>query len=316
MLIASLQPDRVAKEEMPICAVVVTFRADASVVDNIQALSRECGVVIAVDNGSGDDSLSQISAIPGVQMIRSGRNLGLAAALNTGLDRARAIGFKWAITFDQDSTPEIGFARAIWATHLNYLDAALVVPQIVERTVGVSSYFWLRKSRRWPFLFERAPCQENDLPSVTIAITSGALTDLSVWAELGRFEEGLFIDYIDVDYCLRVRKAGKHIAVSAGAMLRHQLGERRAQRFLGYDFRPTFHAAFRHFYISRNRVFVWRRHALREPHWALFDLCYAAYNMVRVIIFENNRWKKVKAFALGLSDGLRDKYGPLADGRL
>jgi rhamnosyltransferase len=69
------------------------------------------------------------------------------------------------------------------------------------------------------------------------------------------------------------------------------------------------HAAFRHYYMARNRVRVWRRHACAVPHWAAFDLCFAGYNTLRVLAFEPNKWPKLKAILLGTWDGLRGKSG-------
>jgi len=39
---------------------------------------------------------------------------------------------------------------------------------------------------------------------VTMLVTSGSMIELATWQALGGFDEGLFIDYIDTDYCLRV----------------------------------------------------------------------------------------------------------------
>lgn len=306
-----------SRQRPRICAVIVTFHPDPLVGDRLQAISCECDQVIVVDNGSSSESLKAIQdAIPQVDLLPQPANIGLAEALNLGLRRALASGFHWAITFDQDSTPAAGLAEALWATHMKFPSTAIVAPRIAEATTAPGDYRWVCKSKKWPIFFERVRCQDHDLSDVTNVITSGSLMDLTVWSNLGGFESKFFIDYIDVEYCLRVARAGRSIAVSSRATMNHQLGSRRRVDLFRHDFRPTFHQPFRHYYIARNRVLVWRRYGISEPHWALFDLCYAAYNMVRVIIFENNRWKKVKAFALGLFDGLRDKYGPLADGRL
>jgi rhamnosyltransferase len=136
------------------------------------------------------------------------------------------------------------------------------------------------------------------------------MIELATWEALGGFDEALFIDYVDVDYCLKVGRRGRGVMVAAAAKLHHRLGARQPGRFLGKDFRPTHHAAFRHYYMARNRVQLWRRHAWTVPHWALFDLCFATFNGFRVLAFEDRKRGKLKAMMFGMWDGLLGRGGP------
>jgi len=316
MIVSPYDPNGLTTGTLPYCAIVVTYRAVAFVVNNIIKLVQECGRVIVVDNGSEEEVLSDIDAVVGVELIRFPSNVGLASALNAGINRALDLGYNWAITFDQDSTPEPGFGVELWKAHLRYPEAGIVAPRIKEAAVNEGNYAWTRKARWSPFLFERVFCSGVDIPGITVAITSGALTELRLWRELGGFEVCLFIDYIDVDYCLRVRRAGRDIVVSHAAVLNHELGARRSKIIMGHEFRPTFHSALRHYYIARNRVFVWKKHALSVPHWALFDLSYCIYNFLRVVLFEDRKMEKIRATIVGTYDGLKARFGPVIPGRI
>lgn len=298
-----------------ICGVVVTFHPGPEVAENLKAMVRECGRLLIVDNGSNAETCVWLAAIPGVELLALGMNLGVAAALNRGAVWARENGFTWMVTFDQDSRPEPGFAAELWASHLRHPQAAIMGACIVEGGASASQYRWVRQHPQWPRLFQRVKCDGSDLPAVTMLITSGSMIDLSVWAELGGFAEGLFIDYVDIDFCLKVVRSGRTIAVAAAGRLEHKLGARQVGRLLGKDLRPTHHAAFRHYYMARNRVRMWRRHALAVPHWALFDLAFAIYNAFRVVAFETEKLTKFKAMALGTWDGLRDQSGPCPERR-
>jgi rhamnosyltransferase len=296
---------------LPLCAVVVAYHPDPDVVENLHALVRECGRVLVVDNGSNTDAQTAMTAVPGVTLLPQGRNLGLAVALNLGLDRAGELGFTWAVTFDQDSRPEPGFVQALWAMHLAHPAAAVVAPRIREiGGVDENHYRWLRPRHRPPF-FALECCHVPGLAAVTIAVTSGSLMELVEWRRLGRFEAGFFIDYIDIDYCLRVVRAGRRVAVAHDAVLAHRLGARRKRVLFGRDFRPMHHAPFRHYYMARNRIIVWRRHALAVPHWVAFDLSFAVYNYTRVLLFEDQRWAKFKAIVRGTWHGLMGKKGEM-----
>jgi rhamnosyltransferase len=296
---------------LSLCVVVVTYNPDKDVVENLHALVRECGRVLVVDNGSNTDAQTAMAAVPGVTLLPQGRNLGLAAALNRGLDQAGELGFAWVVTFDQDSRPEPGFGQALWAMHLAHPDAAVVAPRIREiGGVDENHYRWLRP-RHWRPFFALERCPVPGLSAVTIAVTSGSLTELAEWRRLGRFDAGFFIDYIDIDYCLRVVRAGRQVAVAHDAVLAHRLGARKKRVLFGRDFRPMHHAPFRHYYMARNRIIVWQRHALAVPHWAIFDFCFAVYNYTRVLLFEDQRWAKCKAIARGTWHGLLGKKGEM-----
>ena len=295
--------------------VVVTFRPDEAVVENLAAVVVECGRVLVVDNGSSPEAQARIAAVAGVELIPLGQNRGVATALNIGARRARAAGCRWLVTFDQDSTPRPGMVAALRATAAAHPHAAVVAPRIHEGQWTESGYRWIRRHPGCPWWFQRVSCSADDLPAVTVAVTSGSMIDLGVWQELGGFADELFIDYVDIDYCLKVVRSGRDIAVSAGANLDHKLGARRSGTILGREFRPMHHPAFRHYFMARNRVWTWRHHARAVPHWAAFDASFAAYNALRVLAFEPAKWRKAKAMMLGMWDGMWGRTGPCPEAR-
>lgn len=297
-----------------VCGLVVTYHPDSAVVDNVAAMVRECGEVIVVDNGSTTVALEPIAALPNVELLRLDGNEGLASALNRGAERALARGFRWVVTFDQDSCPESGMVAALRSFASRFANAAVVGPIIVEDSMADSKYRWIRPASGARWFFRRA-VTTADLEDVTWVITSGSLVSLSCWKDLGGFEEAFFIDYVDVEFCLRARREGHRIAVAESARLNHRLGNRQSRRLLGHDFRPMNHAPFRHYYMARNRVTVWRRYACAQPHWALFDFSFAVYNLFRAVVLEQRRWLKFKATMLGTWDGLRGQSGPLPQSR-
>jgi rhamnosyltransferase len=254
--------------------------------------------------------------VPGVTLLALEHNTGVASGLNRAAHWARAKGLFGIIVFDQDSKPSRGFASALWATHERNPQAAVIGSRVVEAGREESGYRWVRRNPRWPVVFQRVACDGTDLSGVTMVISSGSLIELETWNRLGGFDEGLFIDYVDTDYCLKVIRSGRSIAVAAAATLSHRLGARAPGRILGRDLRPMHHAPFRHYYIARNRVRIWRRHALAVPHWALFDLCFAGLNGFRVLFLETAKWAKFKALLLGTWDGLQGKTGACPVGRL
>ncbi len=294
-----------------VCAVVVTYHPEEDIAENIKAIAAECDAVVVVDNGSDSASLQAVSETPRVEILVLRQNYGLAAALNLGVERASERGYTWVVTFDQDSRPEKGMIREMNKTRYRQTQAVIVVPRICEENSDPRNYRWLRRSQTMPFLFKRVGCENEDLSGVSMAISSGSMIEVKTWKEVAGFNSGFFIDYIDTDFCLKVIRRGGLIVVCAKARLAHRLGARKCYVVLGHEVRPTNHATFRQFYIARNRVHVWKRHALALPYWAAFDISFAVLNFLRIWMFEQQRWRKTVATFRGTWHGLLGKMGEM-----
>ena len=296
-------------------AVVVTYHPNEDVVDNVAAMVRECGAAIVVDNGSAPAVVERLRKIAGVEVIALPKNRGIAHALNTGIARAETRDVAAVVTFDQDSCPEPAYGEAMRRAAEKWPDAAVIGSHIVETALR-QDYCWLRPSPRWPGLFQRVPMAEGGLRPVTMVITSGAFTRLSCWRKLGGFDEDLFIDFVDTDFCLRVRAAGGQVAVSGEAKLHHHLGQRERRSLAGVVMHPTHHNAVRHYFVARNRVRMLARHGWRTAHWLGFELVFTGVWIVRTLAFETNRSQKLLGMLLGTWDGVLGRKGACPPGRL
>ena len=97
-------------------AVVVTFHPSAQDLQNIAAIRAQVNLLIVVDNGSSAEDLTQMrlsSQAPGSVLIENGENLGVAAALNLGVQEALKQGYQWIALFDQDSAVTDGFITSM-----------------------------------------------------------------------------------------------------------------------------------------------------------------------------------------------------------
>ena len=75
-----------------------------------------------------------------------------------------------------------------------------------------------------------------------MAIASGSLVKAEVFGVTGFFDEAMFIDYVDTDFCLRLQKNGFKILSVASVLLEHELGQRQTRNLLGLkDFLPRPH---------------------------------------------------------------------------
>lgn len=83
------------------CVVVPLFNESAVVGDVIRDLRTSFPVVVAVDDGSTDDSAA-VARTAGALVVEHPINLGQGAALQTGLETALRLGAQYVVTFDSD----------------------------------------------------------------------------------------------------------------------------------------------------------------------------------------------------------------------
>jgi len=130
-----------------------------------------------------------------------------------------------------------------------------------------------------------------------------------IFEKAGWFASDFFIDWVDIEYCLRIRAAGYLVADTTDAVLLHTAGHPRRITFLGFSFQPSYHSAVRRYYISRNRVVVFRRYWRVFPRWIVLLMNEAFRETVKCFLAEEDRPRKFLNFLLGTWDGLIGRMG-------
>lgn len=296
-----------------IAALVVTFFPDSGLPARLDRLLQQFERVVLVDNGSDEASLQPIASYErhaGVTLRRNASNLGIATALNQGLRILSAEGFRWAVTFDQDSIIRPGFVSSMLKTLESQQDADRIALVGATRTDadGNSVHRWLRPRSAPPF-FERVPCDEAS-DGVSLVITSGALTSIPVFNRLGGFRDDLFIDLVDFEYCLRAREQGYKILVSCAAQLVHKVGDETRSRRMGLKISSTHHSPLRRYYLFRNSVHLIKRYSRIHPHWLIYHILSLCEVFAGILLIEREKGRKLHACVTGIVDGLSGKTGP------
>ena len=285
-----------------VCAVMVTYHPSERTLDNVSRVLAQVRGMVVVDNGSDDGEIAQLrlaSEAMGYELIANRENVGIAEALNQGVRRAKTLGYGWVILFDQDSTVSDGFVErmfAAWESHSDRERIASIHPRYVDRDSGTEP------------LIRRA----KDGGPVT-SMTSGALMPVWIFDKIGGFASEYFIDCVDHEYCFRIRAAGYFIVDSREAILLHSPGDPRRISFAGLRFRPTHHNAVRRYYISRNRLALYRKYFLAFPTWVLQYMYDATRETAKCFLGERDRARKVRSFLLGTWDGLTGRMGARED---
>jgi rhamnosyltransferase len=280
-----------------IAAVVVTYHPGSVVLENMRRLSEQIDQIFVVDNYSAGASAQVVEAVeklPGIKVIRNASNLGIASGLNIGIREALKTGVDWIANFDQDSAITADYFK-------NLLHAYELCPE--AKCVGmVVPLGWsapIAKVMRigapvWSFVMG--------------ANTSGSLIKSEVIRKVGLYDDELFIDFVDMDYCLRMKKHGFKVLKAMQVVLHHELGSKQTRKVLGVKISFRDHTAWRYYYMMRNRLLMYRRFFTVSPLWICADIGWFFYGMAQLCI-EPDRWKKIQAMRSGFFDALRNRSG-------
>lgn len=280
-------------------AVIVTYQPAADVVGHAVALVGQVACIVVVDNGSASESLpilDSLAALPSVTVIRNPVNEGIAHALNQGAEAATDAGADWLLTLDQDAAPGpdiVGISRR----------ACEAYPRLGRLAViGAASREDLARSRR-------ASNQGRPWIETSAVITAGSLVSLAVVRAIGGFREDLFIDYVDIEFCLRARANGFRVLASLAPTITHSIGQPTVRAIGPRSVTPTNHPAFRRYYITRNRLLVWRRYYRTDSRYVARDILASQKELLKLVLFEQDRASKVRAMLAGIRDGVRGSTG-------
>jgi rhamnosyltransferase len=297
--------DGPSRESAPasVCAVVVTYFPESSCATNLRALAPQVDELVVVDNGSSAESLQAIECATGelgATLLRLGSNFGIAKALNVGLTYARERGHRWLATFDQDSQATPGMIARMFAALNDYPEAgqvAIVAPCPVDRNLGVA------------IGYPTAECEDADWRVLPCVGTSGNLVSIPVACAVGGFDDSLFIDYVDFEFCMRLRRRGYRILEARRAVLIHSLGDLQYRRFIFSRVPVTHHPALRRYYMTRNRLVLWRLYWNRETAWVTRDIRRFLAETLYIVLFEKQVAAKIRMLTRGLGDGLKNVRG-------
>jgi rhamnosyltransferase len=273
-------------------AVVVLYNPNESIITNISSYIDTVRCVYIIDNSdsSNEAIFSDVAFQNKVKYIFNNGNKGIATALNIGCQLAIEHGMQWALTMDQDSN-FLNFNEKIISFVLNGdVKVALYYPNYIIEGQVYDKYI-----------------KENNEPIVVM--TSGNLIDLKVYTELGGFEDQLFIDYVDIDYCLKLKKQGYKIANLPGANLNHELGQSEHKTFFSFKGIVTNHSSLRRYYITRNRLYVRKKYRSISKVFYKTETKVFINDLLKIILFEKDKVAKFKSIIKGYSDYKNNKFG-------
>lgn len=283
-----------------VAGIVVTFYPRPEYLESIRKMREQVDLMIVVDNGSDDLALAQLRNItqnPGFALLENGENVGIATALNRGVQEAQKHGCRWVALFDQDSVLTDGFIATMldeFRTYRQRTEIMQIVPRYLDPATGL----------------EEAVSAFED-GGVFLTITSGSLFSMEAFERCGLFRDELFIYCVDDDYSLRIRAKGFFIGLSKNAVLLHQSGHPTYRNFLGRRIGTKNYRPEARYYYARNKVWLLRTYGRLFPRLIIPTLREFVTIPFKIALMENAPQNKIKMFLRGLRDGVNGKMGPL-----
>jgi len=283
-------------------AVIVAYHPHADRLGRlISELDKQVARMVVINNGPA--SSLTLQARPRLEVIQTDGNLGVAAAINLGVDRLRSAALEDALLLDQDSAINDDLATTL----LEHLErerrdgrqVAAIGPSIHDHDDRQPA----------PFIRFRLPLnqrlrQEEGCVACDYLITSGCLIDLAHWQDIGPMREAWFIDNIDLEWCFRARRKGYEILGCFDAHLDHRIGER--HRLFGLiPYRR--HDPERLYTMMRNRIFLYRSGA---PFAFIVQDALRAIGKLGLFSLIPPRRRHLQKMLAGLRDGFRTRPLP------
>ena len=260
-----------------VCAGIITYNPNKrQLILNLNKMQEQVVEIIIVDNGSSNYDEWAEELPETVYLIRNEENRGVAAALNQMCKIALNRKYSWCLTLDQDSLCPSNLITELFKCVDEKV--AIVAPDIIYNN---NEFFTSEKS---------------GIESVDWVITSASLTNLKVWKEI-KFDEKLFIDGVDKDFCIRARKNNYQIIKNYNIRIIHELGALKCRKILGRIVYVTNHPAFRVYFMVRNAYYLDKKLYLKTAKIKTLKI------FLKILFFEKNKMEKFKSIRCGIVDG-------------
>jgi rhamnosyltransferase len=259
---------------MKLAGVVVFYnptRDNIKIIDNyIDSLD----VLYIIDNSN----ISNEKVIPKNKKIKyypNNSNKGIAYALNKACNIALSEGYNFILTLDQDSFID----NKIINDMKDY-----IIKNDVEDIGIISPYHDIISLNDKP---------KKKLEYVMEVMTSGNIVNLEIFKKIGGFKSWLFIDDVDIEYCLNLNKNGYKVLRLNYLKMKHNLGNSKIIKIFNKKIVCSNHSAIRRYYMIRNMFYINDLYKETYPEYCNFLKNVQKGQVKYVIFFEKDKLKKL-----------------------
>ena len=186
--------------------------------------------------------------------------------------------YDWFCMLDQDSILDLDY--------FNYINEHLNQSKLKLGLIGSNIIYKSLNKNIIEFKNQKKFHEKETL------ICSGTLINKYIIKKNGYLNEKLFMEYIDVEYCLRVQKNGYKNYITHKPFLIQEFGENKSNFFFGRRVNVDNHEPIRYFYRSRNFKYCLSKYFLSSKKECLLHLYNFIKMYIKVILYEEQKIKK------------------------
>lgn len=282
---------------LKIAGVVILYNPDPGLTERIDTYLRHLDRLYILDNSEPGDPILALSYHNNkkVNCVQDNENKGISVRLNNAASMALEEGYEWLLTMDQDSY----FSKDIFPAYL----------QCAE------DYSAKDTTAMFGILFGQQEPQSKDCTSEEVEqlITSGSIINLKLFLKTGPFDEALFIDRVDQEYCLRARLMQYKFVRFNNIFLQHNLGVATS----GISFKSlkrtprALHSPVRLYYMFRNYLYLKNKYAQQDPASIAFMKKELLLRIKNNLIYGKRRLEVLEYLYKALSDYRNGRMGKI-----
>lgn len=273
-----------------VCSLTIMYNPDQDTLEAVRSYSHLVDKAYLYDNSPQPnvELVAQLKQLPNVEYVSGeGQNVGLATPNNIFIARAKEEGFDWLITFDQDSVAGDNMIQRMRA----FAESPRCTPNIA--LVGPS----IRKGQRQIGYYASLP----EVSYCNRIIQSGMMHRLSALDEIGPYDDRLFIDEVENEYCARAREKGFDIVCLNNAPLLHQINDKTDRREINK------YSAMRFYFRARNMMYVVNRYEESNPKY-VFDTIGGLIALNLFVEYDDDPGEEAVAMMLGFEHYAEGKW--------
>jgi GT2 family glycosyltransferase len=288
--------------------VTVNYNSAAFIqefLDSARRISYPNRRLIVVDAASRDGSPDLIErSCPDVTLVRCDENVGIAKGNNIGAAICHERGLDYILFINNDTTHEPDFLDILVAAAD---ERTMVVPRILysEDRRLISTH---AGGFNWDLgLFRDTYHGKPDGPAtrrrreLETASFCCILVPTRTFDDAGALDERFFMYYEETDFLRRAKERGYRLLYVPEAVVYHRESASSGGGWM---------TPFKHYYATRNRLYLVRKHARSRPRYAAFTAYFWATRLPYVARYLVTRqWPMLKALVLGMLHYYQGRMG-------
>lgn len=268
---------------------LVLFNPKEEQINNLKKYSVFTKIYIFDNSITSNETRVNKLRLDNLVYLWNGQNNGISKAFNCIMNKGKEDGITHILCMDQDS-------------EFTSLDLKKLKTRVEKKmTSKVAVYAASTK-------YATENKDSEGINEVDFAITSGSVLNLSIYEQLGGYDENLFIDSVDRDYSIRVKQNNFKILQDNSIVMQHQIGDRK-KNLVGVNE----HNAIRNYYIFRNRLYIMDKF---KNEFNLSQMIRSKYlamlrQLISILFFEKDKIKKFKLVKQAIHDFKKKKFGKM-----